>query len=237
MERLTEAHSRILQSADTLKIVKSTLAEKVSRHELSETAALSTISLFQRVAAQSSCAKLSFVGSVAGKIVLSVNTSASRPAPPLKKRKIDTSQEEAHRAIEKVKRSGTEADKIRKETFEVAQEAITALLRVRGAAGENVIESWTVSLRKAGDWGGRQANADSLPQLFIGARVTAGVAVPLAEVCAALSTFQDGMVTTSMDRVGADFRLPLSTQGEAAEETGQRSLLLLATVPSAATED
>lgn len=96
--------------------------------------------------------------------------------------------------------------------------------------GEAVVESWIVSLRKKGDWGAATAEG-APPSLVVGCRLAAGVPMQLADLTAALGGVKDGMLTTSMAKVNDAFVLPLSEQAAAAEGNGQKSILLLATVP------
>jgi hypothetical protein len=91
------------------------------------------------------------------------------------------------------------------------------------------VESWAVSLRGKGQWGGSN---NGVPNIVAAARFSAGVAVPLKGLCAALSACSDGLVTTDAARVDADFNLPVSEQAASSEKHGQRTILVLASVPT-----
>lgn len=117
---------------------------------------LSALYMFQRTATTKVEEHQTFFGSVAGKLVLSVDpkhpaqtTAESRP----RKRARDASREEAELAVDRLRISGAEAESISDESFVAAKSAVESMLKVRGGRGEQVLESWCVSIRKAGQWG------------------------------------------------------------------------------------
>lgn len=174
------------------------------------------------------------MGSIGGNVVLSINTgygftassSGGAAGKRTKKRGRDMSEEDAERAVAKVRRSegGTA---ITAASYAAAQQCVASLLRLRGAGGEAVVESWAVSMRKKGEWGATQDRE----ALVLAARLTAGVALPLGALCAVVRTCRDGLLTLETDKIDQTFNLPLSDQGRAAQESGQRSILLMAAVP------
>ena len=170
-----------------------------------------------------------FVGSMDGDLVFSVNMAHKPPEQPRsgKKRSLDTSTEDAERAIEKVRRSSG-AETISNASFKAAQECVSSLIKLKGANGESVIESWAISLRKNGKWG----SGSSGPCLVIAARMAAGVAIPLANLCNTMRLCRDGMLAVSTERISEDFDLPLTDQGATADERGQKSFLVFASVPN-----
>ena len=231
-EKTAEVHIALQQSASALKVVQSKMASRISVHTMPETTTFGSLFGFQKIARQLSHETKSFIGSIAGNIVLSVNTAHATTAGTSRKKKRgrDTAAEEADRAVRKVERSGVDADKVSAATFNAARACLTEMLRTRGANNESVIESWAVSLRVPGAWGST-SNGEGVPSVVVGFRLAAGVAIPLGKLCAALRTCRDGLATTSAERINADFNLPLSDQGSAAQESGQKSILLLASVP------
>lgn len=233
-EVTTNAHRTLQQSASTLKVVRSTMRNRTTTHSMPETTAFASLFGFQKIAHQVSCASKTFMGSIDGDIVLSVNTayspSENTGGSKKKKRGRNTAEEDADRAVAKVERSGADADKVSQATFNAARGVLEAMLETRGVSNEPVIESWAVSLRKPGSWGATQ-NGGGVPSIVIGFRLTAGVPIPLGELCNALRVCRDGLVTTSTERVNTDFDLPLSDQGAAAQGSGQKSILLLASIP------
>jgi hypothetical protein len=227
-EGLCTAHHAVQQASATLKVTKSVIKERVSVHTMSDPIPFSSMFAFQKIATGVTMGPKTLLGSMGGDLVFSINTAYSpTEAPSKKKRSRDTTGEDAERAVEKVRRSGQDADKISQASFAVAQGCIADLLRLRGVKGESVIESWAVSLRKGGQWG----SSNGKPSLVIAARLAAGVAVPLSGMCTVMRVCRDGMMATSADRVSADFDLPLTDQGKAADEVGQKSILILASVP------
>ena len=231
-EITSNAHRTLQQSASVLKVVRSTMRNRTTTHSMPETTAFSSLFGFQKIAHQVSCASKSFIGSIDGEIMLSVNTAyapeANGASTNKKKRGRDTAEEDADRAVAKVERSGAEAHKVSKATFNAARGVLTEILKTRGVSNEPVIESWAVSLRKPGSWGAAQSQ---VPSIVIGFRLAAGVPIPLGKLCSALRICRDGLVTTSTECVNTDFDLPLSDQGSAAQESGQKSILLLASIP------
>lgn len=216
-----------------MKIVSSKLVNNVSFHTLQETVALSSVFAFQRVATRLDVAENSFMGTLDSAVSLSVNF-AHEPTKHLerkKKRARDSCEYDADLAVRRVERSGEDAKNVSASTFEAAKKVMTAVLRLKGASGESVIESWVVSIRKPGKYGNISTQADK-PAIVIGFRLSAGVAIPLCNFCSALSLCRDGVLTTSSSKVDQEFNLPLTSQGNEAESMGLKSILVLATVPS-----
>lgn len=233
-EITASAHRALEKSAAALKIVSSSTRNRTTTHTMPETTAFVSLFGFQKIAQQIACASKTFIGSVNGKIVLSINVAYDPPVctggRKNRKRGHDTSEEDADRAVARVERSGTDANKVSAATFYVARGVLKEVLDTRGTGDEPVIESWAVSLRKPGSWGATPS-ADGVPSIVIGVRLAAGVPIPLWKLCTALRMCRDGLVTTSVERVNTDFDLPLSDQGSTAQERGQKSILLLASIP------
>lgn len=231
-EKIADVHRTLQQSASTLHIRSSVVKNNTATHTMPDTTAFSSLFGFQKILHQLNCASQSFLGSLDGKIVLSVNAAYRPPDKPVKKKKRnrETEDEDADRAVAKVEKSGKNADKISAGTFRATRGVLAEMLKIRGANNEPILESWAVSLREQGSWGSTQ-NPNGLPSVVVGFRFAAGVPIPLGTLCAALRVCRDGLVTTSMDRVNDDFNLPLSQQGNSAEESGQKSILVLASLP------
>jgi hypothetical protein len=120
--------------------------------------------------------------------------------------------------------------------FRSAQAAALGVLkRVRGAGGEKAVESWGLSAKTAEKTGGLVANGAGLarPKLILSVRLAPGVAVSTHELRQALGSACacDGMITVAdSSSMAAGFQLPMSEHSRAAEEAGQRSAMLFATV-------
>ena len=230
-EKIADVHRAIQQSAATIHIQSSVVKNNTATHTMPDTTAFSSLFGFQKILHQLNCASQSFLGSLDGKIVLSVNTSYKPTVKPKqKKRHLETTEEDADRAVAKVEKSGKNADKISAGTFRATRGVLAEMLKIRGANNEPILESWAVSLREQGSWGSTQ-NPNGLPSVVVGFRFVAGVPIPLGTLCSALRVCRDGLVTTSVERVNDDFNLPLSQQGNSAEESGQKSILVLASLP------
>lgn len=202
-------------------------------HQMPSLVALSSITSFMRMAEQASLGEHSFLGSLNGAITLSVNAGFAATEPQRKRRR-DSVDEDTARAVEKLKRSGVQrVGELSEGTFDACLGCVRRILRVRGAGGENVVESWALSVRAAGTWGA-QKSSSGLPSLVISVRLAPGVAIPLAALCDCLPTVSDGMVTADPAHVASEFKLPSSEQGDAAEANGQKPILMLLAIPHAA---
>ena len=225
----SEMHASVLRSAEALKIQSSTLRGLVSVHTMRPTTPFSGMFKFQKLAVDQRHGERAFVGSIEGNMVLSINTgygASAGSSKQSKKRARDTSEDDAERAVSKVRR-GDNGAAVTAASYAAAAQCVASLLRLRGAGGERVVESWAVSMRKKGEWGATQDRE----ALVLAARLTAGVALPLGALCAVVRTCRDGLLTVDTDKVDPTFDLPLSDQGKAAQGSGQRSILLMAAVP------
>tara|TARA_B110001450_G_scaffold79269_1_gene75223 strand:- start:351 stop:1133 length:783 start_codon:yes stop_codon:yes gene_type:complete len=224
-------HARVQSVASTLRVSKSSLNGKISSHVLSDSTGFTTLFSFQKLALGERCGDKSFVGSISGELVLSVNAAYTRPEQSRsKKRSFDTTAEEAARAVARVRKSGKDADSVTEGSYDVAKQTISEILKVKGASGENALESWALSLRKPGEYGAAPS-ADGRPSLVIAARVAAGVAISIASMSNAIKLCKDGMITVGSDAVVSDFNLPMTEQCREAHDRGQKSILFLASVP------
>lgn len=131
--------------------------------------------------------------------------------------------------------------------LDVAEGIIANMFReIRGSNGELVFESLGLSVSpsrviQTNAFQGEQAaqsvqpNFSTRPRLIIACRLSGGIAIPLFTLKRVLSQngqFLDGMITTKIDSLGPEYRLPLSHLGKEAESKGQQSMLLFLAVPS-----
>lgn len=130
--------------------------------------------------------------------------------------------------------------------LDVAEGIIANMFReIRGSNGELVFESLGLSVSpsrviQTNAFQGEQAsqsvqpNFSTRPRLIIACRLSGGIAIPLFTLKRVLSQngqFLDGMITTKIDSLGPEYRLPLSHLGKEAESKGQQSMLLFLAVP------
>lgn len=233
-----EVHRTILAQANSsnLRFKSSNVSGKVSTHTTNDSITFSSIFAFQKIVSNAGHARRSLMASINGSIVVSVNTaynaaSDTETAPKSKKRKLDTGIEEAKRAVEKVRRCGKDASRVSDESYESAASLISDLLKLRGPHGESVVESWAISLRKNTQWAGANSPGEA-PRLVVAARIAAGVAVSMEALTSAIRVCKDGLLTVAEDTVDEDFNLPLSEQATCAQQAGQKTIILLASVPS-----
>jgi len=130
--------------------------------------------------------------------------------------------------------------------LDVAEGIIANMFReIKGSNGELVFESLGLSVSpsrviQTNAFQGEQAvqpvqpNFSTRPRLIIACRLSGGIAIPLFTLKRVLSQngqFLDGMITTKIDSLGPEYRLPLSHLGKEAESKGQQSMLLFLAVP------
>ena len=224
------AHSVLVQAAGALRVSRSELRNRVSVHRMPPTTPFSSMFGFQKIASAERHAERTFVGSLGGEIVFSLNTGyatgledAGKCGVPPKKRKRarDTADEDAERCTQKVYIHARERS-VSERSLEAGRECLAALLKLRGAQGERIVESYVLSVRK------KNGTTDGL---VLGTRLSAGVPVSMSALCEAVRTCRDGLFTVDGAKLKQDFDLPLSDQGKAADASGQKSLLLMASVP------
>ena len=226
-------HETIARAAAAQSAQRSTFNNGVSVHKMAQSVSFANLRAIMTAANGNE--QRTFVGTVDGAIVVSVNFNyAQAPPPPSaggsRKRKKDPHEEGVDAAGDRVRRGLTNASDLSDDMIESAKAALLAMLRnLRGANGEVAVESWGLSYKKPE---ARNASA-SRPRLILSARLTPGVAVPLPSLFQALGVrcTGDGMLTTQDSTSLANgFDLPLSEQARAAETHGQRALTLFATV-------
>lgn len=227
-----DQHESVSKVAATQNAENSTFRNGVSVHRMRQSVSFSNLAAILGAAADQ--AQRTFVGTMDGCIVVSVNFGYERkaPAPPparSKKRSRDPHEEAAEQAVAQVRRRVVDTSELDDATLGAAQSALRALLAdLRGASGETAIESWGLSFKKPEATGTTQR-----PRLILSVRLTPGVAVPLELLFRLLGPKckTDGMMTTQDSAaLASGFNLPLSEQAQAAEAHGQRALTLFATV-------
>ena len=223
---MEELHNRLCRQTVQLKSKRNFVRNRTSVHVVSNTLSLKTVSAFYQVAVSERLQSGCYVGSIDGEMVLSINTERrdAPPAAPLKKRKRGGDEEDqAERAVQKVKRVAS--DVFSDDVYKNAKDAIVALLKIRGPLGENVLESWSLSMRSPGQWGANRTSS-----LIISFRITAGVAVSLQSLTEAIKGISDGLFTVEESQVPEEFRLPQSEQGHESSSHGTKSLSVFVTV-------
>jgi hypothetical protein len=228
---LKSFHEKVEQSNSLLRITKSTIKDCVSSHVLSGNLSLSKMSAFYKLAVEEQCGKKSFIGSVMGDLILSVNISHRESIQKNKKRKADTYIEAATHAVGRIQKCTNNSESISDKTYEIAINTVSELLKIKGACEENAIESWALSLRKKGEFG-YAPSIDGRSSLVVAARIAAGVPISLSSLSNALHACKDGMITIENGDIIKDFDLPMTKQCKESHNYGQKSLLLLVSIPS-----
>ena len=233
-------HDGISRVASAQQAVRSTFNNGVSVHKMPQSVSFANLKAIMNAATAQE--QRTFVGTVDGHIVVSVNFNYEAPtAPPQPtkgKRGRDSNEDAVQAAVDRVKRGLVDDDQVSDEMLESSKAALyTMLTRLRGATNETAVESWGLSFKKPESGtvsnGTAAANAASRPRLILSVRLTPGVAVPLPSLfqCLGVSCTGDGMLTTQeSSSLATGFNLPLSDTARAAESHGQRALTLFATV-------
>jgi len=235
-EERTEVHRQLSRVALSHGAKESTFNNGVSVHRMSESVS------FDNVRSMLGIAKANenrvHVGTVDGHIVVSLNfnhqpTTVASSSSKSKKRSRDPHEEAAELTVNRVKKGLTEGSGVSDQMLETAQKAVHSLLAsVRGANGENVIESYGLSFKTL-EKSTSTLPASSRPRLILSVRLAPGVAVPLQMLFSALGSkcTQDGMLTVQdSSTLAQGFNLPLSEQAQAAVSHGQKAVSLFATV-------
>ena len=231
MSSLVEFHQAIKINFET-KLQNSSLQNNLSNHTMSDTLTLAHLRKFQKVSETFGHSKHSFVGTVSGELMLSLNLKVEDTQKLSKKRQRSSSNEDAEYALAKIKKANSQA--LEKHTvgcdvLEAAGRCVQNVLNMRGSGNERVLESYAVSIRKAGTWGNRDENE---PTLIVGFRLIGGFAHSLFQICDILSESHDGILTIDANIVEKHFDLPLSEQAKAAQQSGQKSVICLASFSS-----
>jgi len=246
---MEEAHAALGELAAPIGGNSATLRNGISSHRIKSPLAFPVLDTFAQRAGDALPAPAAdrlFLGSLDGRLVVSARlrvdppaatATATAEAPRRKKRARDDCSERARRAVATI-RARADTPELRA-AVDLAEATIEALLRaVRGPAGEELFEACGLSMAVAQQTvASATAPAANLsnqrPRLIIAARLATGVPVPLLKLRRALGEcFKDGMITTDASALGPAYQLPLSAAGQAVEETGQRSILLFAAVPT-----
>lgn len=241
-------HERALREGSSFKAKRSSLSGSVSSHVLPESISFGELRRYHKVAQSEGCGSKSFIGSISGDLVVSVNVKYAPPPASVasgRKRKADSVECDVTCALDRLVRSGGTDDAERpvsKASYKAAHDTMCALLRIKGTGGETMLESWAISLRQPGEYGAPTppvrdgavdggGAVDHAPSIVLAVRLSAGTAISVEAIDEATRMCTDGMITVSAEQVNRAFDLPLTEQGRASQERGQRSILVLTAVP------
>ena len=256
MEKINELHSSISSHANILNATSSKLSRCISIHSAGTLLSFSQLDKFLnecvRVFPNKSCYN---IGALVGDIVVSINlqsNSDTTNAASTKKRGYDDSHDRARESVNaaRLRLQKTKSATVDDDHLNMAEDVIANMFRhIKGFNGELVIESLGLSVSPNKMFKNTNAstttssttstaqpppNFSTRPQLIIACRLSGGVAIPLSTLKRVLSqneAFFDGMITTNVDSLGPEYRLPMSELGKEAESKGQKSMLLFVAVP------
>lgn len=231
-----EVHRQLTRVAASHGCKTSTFNNGVSVHRMTD--ALSFENVKSVLTASKGHERRLFIGTVDGQIVVSLNFNHEPPSSngpsngsKSKKRSRDPHEEAAELTVNRVKKGLSESSGVTEQMLETAQKAVHSMLSsVRGANGENAIESYGLSFKALDK---PEAGSGTRPRLILSARIAPGVAVPVQILFGALGAkcTQDGMLTVQdSSTLASGFNLPLSEQAQAAVSHGQKAVSLFATV-------
>lgn len=150
-----------------------------------------------------------------------------------KKRRRDTSAEEADRVACARSRLAKSAPALPSSELDIAQQILTKLvLNLRGPNGEIVVQSYALLSKKL------EAD-DERARVVVAARLNAGIELKVDQLKGCLGVcWKDGLLTTlpTLQGIGK-LELPLSEEAAAAAYFGNMSLLLVTSVPVKRIED
>jgi len=253
MEKINELHSSLCSHASILNATSSKLSRCISIHSAGTLLSLSQLDKFLNesinIFPNKSCYN---IGALVGNIVISINLQSNSPATDTasnKKRGYDDSHDRARESVNaaRLRLKKTKSAAVDDDHLNLAEDVIANMFRnIKGFSGELVIESLGLSVSPnkmfkstntdTGNSSSTQPppNFSTRPQLIIACRLSGGVAIPLSTLKRVLSqneTFFDGMITTNVDSLGPEYRLPMSELGKQADSKGQKSMLLFVAVP------
>jgi len=230
-----QLHDAIAKAASKISDVSSTFQNGVSLHKLPQSVSFTQLRAVFDVTKENDAK--TFVGTIQGRIVVSVNfnyepyetAEVGRKGGKVgKKRGRDANEEAVQAAIDRVKR-GVPHDDVDSTALENARAALYAILTtLRGARNETAVESWGLSYKKE-----EAVSKSQRPRLILSVRLSPAVAVPVKQLFRVLGANcrSDGMMTTQdSSGVSGGFNLPLSEQATTAEAHGQKALTVFATV-------
>ncbi len=232
MSEFEKAHALLASVAKTQNCRDSKLTRtSVSLHTLPQTAS------FANVDALAGAAKTTaYVATMGSDLVFSARldpkAEAADPEPEEevrpKKRRRDTSAEEADRVATARANLAKSAPSLPSNELDTAQRVMTKLVRdLRGPNGELVVQSYALLSKKLGVEDGR-------PRVVVAARLNAGIEIKVALLKDCLGAcWSDGLLTTlpTLQGIGK-LELPLSEEASAAAFFGNLSLLLVTSIPT-----
>ena len=253
MEKINELHLSLCSHAGILNATSSKLSRCISIHSTGTLLSFSQLDRFLnecvKVFPNQPCYN---IGALVGNIVVSINlqyNSDTTNTTSKKKRGYDDSHDRARESVNAARSrlQKTKSATVDDDHLNLAEDVIANMFRhIKGFNGELVIESLGLSVspnkmfKNTNTGTGNSSsvqqppNFSTRPQLIIACRLSGGVAIPLSTLKRVLSqneTFFDGMITTNVDSLGPEYRLPMSDLGKEAESKGQKSMLLFVAVP------
>ena len=151
------------------------------------------------------------------------------PAAPKRKREMlrEDQAEQVHQARKRLSAVSSDTHPI--EEFDLAQKVINQLVAgLRGPAGEIAVQSYSMLTRKL-------KPTDERASVVIAARISAGIPILVAQLKRCLGPcWIDGVVSSENSvNGGCDRDLPLTEEGTASMEMGNRPMLIVTSVPRA----
>jgi hypothetical protein len=237
MSGVEALHASLVSAANAQHCRRSVLTPgKVSLHTLPETASFANI---EALASAAKGAEAVYVATQGKDLVFSARlgdqekkkgdgpTEDDEEAHRPKKRRRDTSAEEADRVATARLRLSKSAPTLPSDELDAAQQVLTKLvLNLRGPNGEIVVQSYALLSKKLGV-------DDERARVVVAARLNAGIElkVDLLKSCLG-ACWKDGLLTTlpTLQGIGK-LELPLSEEASAAAFFGNMSLLLVTSVP------
>ena len=234
MSSIEARHASLVAVANAQHCRSSTLtATNVSLHTLPETASFANVETLASAVKSTT----SYIATQGKDLVFSVRLAASEAKeseehedadeePRPKKRRRDTSAEEADRVATARSRLAKSVPTLPSDELDIAQQVLTKLvLNLRGPSGEIVVQSYALLSKKLGV-------DDDRARVVIAVRLNAGIELKVELLKSCLGAcWNDGLLTTlpTLQGIGK-VELPLSEEAAAAAFFGNMSLLLVTSV-------
>ena len=248
-DEIKASHDVLTSVACQLGCTRSTLVGSVSRHELPATASFANLKALHNTVKQQSIkvAQRAYIATSGGALVFSSKMDAVRAVPVddncptlisgamsnRAKRKRELLREDQEQQVEQArKRLSTVSQNLSTE-LDLAQTVVNQLVSgLRGPSGEIAIHSCSMFTRKL-------TPSDDHSRVVVAFRVCAGIPILVAQLKRCLgSCWGDGVVSREDSVNGVcNHDLPLSDEGLASVEMGNRPMLIVTSVPRAAPAD
>lgn len=244
------AHGSLEAVAREQGCTESRLIGRVSRHTLPSTASFANLTALYNAAKRAvvgssssiSSAQPCFLATTGSSLVFSTrfseaesegaSTAVTTPCiaiPPTAaqgKRKRQLCEDQEDGVVKARRRLSATSSLATAHELDTAQRVVEQVLRLRGPAGEVLVQSYALLTKKL-------KPTDASPSVVVAIRLSSGIAVSIAALKRCLGgCWQDGLVSSESSVNGVcDRDLPLTEEGAASMSMGNLPLLIVTSIP------